>query len=155
MKLYNSFALELLLGLEAAATTSTTVAGGIGTQGSIDFFTNTTSIPATGMLETSTRVLFPSGVTPINTYATDGSNPGTRCTATFKAMTTGVVATGYTASAVSYFAILNTNAGAAAAGNVVLTGTVGTNAGDIQFNVTSWDTGDNISITSLTFVQPA
>lgn len=151
MKLYDAFALGMLAELDA-----TTTAGGIGTQGSLDFYTLssvfTSTQTVTGMLNVASRVKI-SGTKAISVYST--STNMTRCTAVFNAMTTGVVDTGYTAAAVGFFAILNTNAGTASTANIVLTGTVMTGTtGDINFNVTSWDSGDNISITSLTFVQP-
>lgn len=145
MKLYDSFAVLMLNQLNATAG-----ANGIGTQGSIDFFVSTTNLNGlTGIMGASSRVMFSS--TPVGTFSTSGDfTTGTRCTAVFNAMTTGTVATTGTAA---YFAILNTNA-TATTGNIVLTGSVGTSASDINFNVVGWDTGDNISITSLTFVQP-
>ena len=144
MYLYDSFATVMLQQLNATST-----GGGIGAAGAIDFFTNTTAIPGTGMLGASSRVLMSS--TPVSTFSTSTDPTGTRCTAVFQAMTTGTASVTATAA---YFAILNTNAGAATAGNIVLTGSVGTSGADLNFNVVNWDTGDNISITSLTFVQP-
>jgi len=40
------------------------------------------------------------------------------------------------------------------AGDVLLTGTVRTDTGDINFNTVDWDNSDNIQITTLSFTQP-
>ena len=153
MKLYDGFAKIMLYQLNAASTTTPGNTGGIGASGAIDFYTTsdvfTSTQTVTGMLNVASRVLFSS--TPVGTFSAAGDPTGTRCTAVFNAMTTGTAAVTATAA---FFGILNTNAGTATTGNIVLTGLVGTSGSDINFNVTSWDTGDNISITSLTFVQP-
>jgi hypothetical protein len=153
MHLYDGFAKLMLEQLNAASTTTPGNTGGIGASGAIDFYTTTdvftSTQTVTGMLNVASRVLMNS--TPIGTFSTSGDPTGTRCTAVFNAMTTGTAAVTATAA---YFAILNTNAGTATVGNLVLTGSVGTSLMDINFNVVNWDTGDNISITSLTFVQP-
>ena len=152
MKLYDAIACGMLRMLNQTTTgTSTTAGGGIGVNGCIDFFTNTTALNGgTGMMKTTQRVLFSS--TPVGTFTADATNPDayTACTAVFAAMTTGVVETTGT---VAYFAILNTTGATTQAGQV-LTGTVGVSGSNINFNVTAWDAGDNISITSLTFTQP-
>lgn len=164
MKLYDQIARAFLAAVNEAASDDWDVAGGIGSTGSIDFFTSggsallntgTTgaSIDSVRMLGTgAARIAFSS--TPLQDITGVGIL-GTRAIGTFDIQaTTAVVAN---AGVAAYFAILNSTATTGLTlGNVVLTGTVSTNAGsgDIRFNITDWAAGDQVSITSLTFVQP-
>lgn len=143
MYLYNSIATNML------AVLNTSTMGGIGAAGAMDFYTAVGDIPTTGILGASSRVYF--SAVPISTFSTSADGTGTRVTAVFDVMTTGTA--GATATA-AYFSIMNTTATNPGATNIVLTGLVGTTGADINFNVVGWDTNDNISITSLTFVQP-
>ena len=73
-------------------------------------------------------------------------NDTTGCTADF---TTIASTTAAVSGSVDGFSVFQTLTGA-----TVLTGTVATTGGDINFNTTSWDVGDNISITALSFFMP-
>lgn len=141
MRLYNTVANTML----------TNIASLIGANGSIDFFTTSGDIPTTGLLNQSSRVKMSS--TPISNVLTDGSNPSTQSTGAFGPLSTGTAArTGIAA----FFAILNTNAGAVTdiTEHVLFTGSVATQAADMNFNTNSWDAGDNIVISGLNFIQP-
>jgi len=134
MTLENIVAANMILGVNTA----------IGAAGAIDFYTATGDIPATGMLNTTGRLRLSS--TPIGTTATN-SNVGT-----FTAITSNTVKVSGT---VAFFAILSSTTGVITTATWVrLTGSVGTDTGDITFNTTVWDVNDNVSITSLTFTQP-
>lgn len=162
MKLYDQIARAFLAAVNETGTNDWGSAGGIGSTGSIDFFTTsallstgatTASIDSGRMLGTgAARIAFSS--TPLQDITGVGIL-GTRAIGTFDIQaTTAVVAN---AGVAAYFAILNSTATTGLTlGNVVLTGTVSTNAGsgDIRFNITDWAAGDQVSITSLTFVQP-
>jgi hypothetical protein len=160
MKLYDGLALQMLAALNANSTSSwvgTTAAGGMSAAAAVDFYTTsdifstaTTGSVLTGMLHTSSRIKF--STTPVPTFTTGGNPAGTRATAVFSfATTTGTVATAGTAR---YFAVLNTNTGTASGSHIVFTGSIGTTGSDINFNVVDWQVSDQVSITSLTFVQP-
>ena len=161
MKLYDGLAMAILQTLNSTATQTgwaTTDGGSIGTAGSIDFYTSTapfiniaTDTALTGLLDTSSRIRFSS--TPVSTFSTGGNPAGTRATAVFSfAQATGTVAT--TGTAVC-FAVLNVTNNIAYGSNIVFTGSVGTGtSNDINFNVVAWQPADQVSITSLTFVQP-
>lgn len=161
MKLYDQIARAFLAAVNEAASSDWATAGGIGTQGSIDFFTTSAllsagttgaSIDSGRMFGTGARIAFSS--TPLQSI-TGAGIAGTRAIGTFNMpTTTAMVANAGTAA---YFAILNSTATTGLIlGNVVLTGTVSTNvgSGDIRFNIVDWAAGDQVSITSLTFVQP-
>ena len=146
MHLFNSISTGILAQIDSI----------IGGSGSIDFFTNVTAIPATGMLNTASRIKMAADAMP-SPYGTAGVDPtGGTCTGTFAAMTTGVVSS---AGTPVYFAILKTNTGALTAGDltakVLFTGSVGVGATyDLSFNTTVWAAADNVNITSLNFLAP-
>lgn len=158
MKLYDGIALGMLASLNGAANTANwTASGGMGTQAGIDFYTTsdvfstaTTGSVLTGMLNTSSRIRFANPA--VSTFTTGGNPGGARATAVFSfAATTGTVAN---AGAARFFAVLNNYTGTAYGTNIVFTGSLGTTGSDINFNVVDWQAADQVSITSLTFVQP-
>lgn len=137
MKLYNLAATNMVGSINTA----------IGGTGYIQFYTNTTAMTqTTGMITGSGLAMH---TTAIGTFTTSADPTGTAFTGVFNTIASATVANSGT---VAYFGIW-TNAGTATT-DIILTGTVLTQTADITFNTTSWDVGDNIQITSLTFVQP-
>lgn len=137
MKLYNLAATNMVGSINTA----------IGGTGYIQFYTNTTALTqTTGMITGRGLTL---SQTAIGMFTTSLDPTGTNFTGVFNAIASATVANSGT---VAYFGIW-TNAGTADT-DIILTGTVALAAADITFNTTNWDLGDNIQITSLTFVQP-
>ena len=134
----------------AASTKVTNINSLIGAAGSIEFYTSG-GYPTTGLMGTTALNLS-------NPAMNGTTSDATNYTGTFAAIATATMAAAGTQT-VSIFALWNTNDAASRTAartgtNVVLTGSVGTNAGDITFNTNVWSEGDNIQISSLTFVQP-
>lgn len=160
MKLYDQIARAFVAVVNSATSNDWSIAGGIGNSCSIDFYTDASELSgptrttgssiSNGMFGANPRI----GLGTIATIAAAGIE-GTRAIGEFSIpIQSAVVAN---AGIAAYFAILNTNTTSGLVlGNVVLTGTVSTSggAGDIRFNIVDWETNDQISITSLTFVQP-
>lgn len=107
------------------------------------FHTTTGDIPGTYVAELTIPA---SNITTDLWQDTDSDNT-TGATGTF---TTIASNTADSDGTVAYFSIVQhpTNS------TVVLTGEVGESGSDINFNTVEWDTGDNISITSLSFTMP-
>jgi len=114
----------------------------------IDFYTNTTSIPGVVTATfTGTGML---GATML-TCQSPMMDESTNGVGTFD--TIGTATVGGQTGNVAYFALKKATNSTRT--GVLLTGSVLTQTADITFNTTSWDAGDNVSITSLTFTQPA
>ena len=133
---------------------------GFGTNASIEFFT--TSVPSAmtsgigilGGAGASTRLSL--YTTALNTAFVTNTTY-TQDTATFNTISSATVQYAVTTLNIIpvAFAILNTTSSVYSyPNNFVLTGTVGVTTGDIIFNTTSWNAGDNVSITSLNYIQP-
>ena len=161
MKLYSGISNAIIAALNANAVAdwATTSSGGMSANAVMDFYTTNAGFSALataggavtgGMLTSTQRIYF--AAVPAATIAGAANPAGTRNTGTFafSAATGTVNVTGN----VAYFAIFNSNTTSPLASNIVLTGTVATQSADINFNVTGWQQNDQVSITSLTFVQP-
>jgi hypothetical protein len=108
----------------------------------IRFHTATGDIPTTSLAE----LIVPATNTS-DLWQSTASNNTTGATGTFTTISSQTADSTGTAA---YFSIIQDTAG----GTPVLTGTVGTSGSDINFNTVEWDSGDNISITSLSFTMP-
>jgi hypothetical protein len=122
----------------------------IGANGRIQFYTQTTDLPTAGGAGTN---ILSNGLGVSSTPFSGTASNATYVTRTFGPITTDTVAAGGNRTAI-IFAILNTSATTCTSDAIVLTGSVGTNAGDIQFNTNVWTASDNVAITALTFTQP-
>ena len=115
----------------------------------IRFHQTATFIPTTFLAE---LVIPAQDITGL--WQTYTSNDTTGATGTF---TTIASLTATTAGTAYFFSIVNGNGTLPTdrtTGDVVLTGSVGTSGEDINFNTVDWDSGDNISITALSFHMP-
>ena len=138
-------------------------ATGFGPNASVEFFTTsvatamTSGIGVLGGSGASTRL--GAYTTALGTSFTGYTSTGsalTQDTATFNTISSATVQMAGTGIIPIAFAILNTTSSVYAyPTNFILTGLCGTaTTNDITFNTTSWNNGDNVSITSLNYVQP-